>query len=254
MMSNVLKKFYHDREKRILKQFKNKKFKKINYKFTQEALNVGYIYNFNWMGIPIIKFPSDLLVLQEIIFEVKPDLIIETGVAHGGSLCFLASIQKMYNSKARTVGVEIDFRKHNEKNCEKIFKKLNIKVIKGSSIDNKILKKLKKISKNKKVMVILDSDHSHNHVLRELELYSEIVSKGSYLICTDTIIEEMPRNFFLNDWQSKRAPLRNFDKGNSPLTAVKSFQSKDKRFKLVDKWHHKAMTTESPFGFLKKVK
>jgi len=251
---NILLEFYKSQNIRIAKQYKNKKFNKLNYEWTKESLNKGYIYNFKWMGIPIIKFPSDLVVLQEIIFEVKPDLIIETGVAHGGSLCFLASMQKLYNPKARTIGVEIDFRKHNEKNCSKIFKQLKIKVLKNSSTDPGTINKLKKLSKNKKVMVILDSDHSHEHVLNELNLYSNLVSKNSYLICTDTIIEEMPKGFFLKDWQTKRASRRNFDKGNSPLTALKLFMKNNKNFKLMNKWHYKAMVTESPFGFLKKIK
>ena len=251
---NILKKFYKSQDIRIFKQYHNKKFDKINYEWTKESLKQGYIYNFTWMGIPIIKYPSDLMVLQEIIFQVKPDLIIETGVAHGGSLCFLASMQKIYNPKARTIGVEIDFRKHNEINCSKIFKQLNIKVLKNSSTDEKVINQLKKLSKNKKVLVILDSDHSHKHVLNELNLYSNLVSKNSYLVCTDTIIEEMPKGFFLKDWQTKRASKRNFDKGNSPLTAIKSFIMNNNNFKLVNKWHYKAMVTESPFGFLKKIR
>ena len=130
----MLNKFFKERELRIKKQFKDNKFQKISNAWTKYSLANGYIYNFSWLGIPIIKYPSDLIAIQEIIFESKPDLIIETGVAHGGSLAFYASIQKMYNKNSKTIGIEIDFRKHNKDNCEKIYNKLGIKVIEGSSI------------------------------------------------------------------------------------------------------------------------
>lgn len=250
----MLKKFYKDREKRIKRQFKDSKFQKISKAWTKYSLSNGYLYNFSWLGIPIIKYPSDLITIQELIFEVKPDLIIETGVAHGGSLAFYASIQKMYNINAKTVGIEIDFRKHNKINCSQIYKKLKISVIEGSSISKETNKKLKKFTKNKKkIMVILDSDHSTSHVLEELKIYSKIVSKGSYLICTDTIVDFMPKGFFLKDWQKKRASHRNFDKGNGPFVALKKFLRKNKNFKIDEKFHSKSIITENPYGFLKKV-
>lgn len=251
----MLKRFYKERETRIKKQFRDEKFQKLSNSWTKYSLKNGYIYNFSWLGIPIIKYPSDLITIQEIIFEVKPDLIIETGVAHGGSLAFYASIQKIYNSKARTLGIEIDFRKHNKKNCKKIYKQLDINVIEGSSISNETIKKIKKYLKGKKkIMVILDSDHSSTHVLEELNIYSKIVSKGSFLICTDTIVDFMPKGFFLTDWQKKRAPHRNFDKGTGPYIAVKKFLKNNKNFKIDKNLHAKSTITENPFGFLKKIK
>ena len=251
----MLKKFYREREIRIKKQFQDKKFQKLSNSWTKYSLKNGYIYNFSWLGIPIIKYPSDIITIQEIIFEVKPDLIIETGVAHGGSLAFYASIQKIYNQKAKTIGIEIDFRKHNKKNCEKIYKQLDIKVIEGSSISNESINKLKKYIKGKKkIMVILDSDHSNTHVFKELNIYSKIVSKGSYLVCTDTIVDFMPKGFFLTDWQKKRAPHRNFDKGTGPFVAVKQFLKINKNYKIDTKFHAKSTITENPHGFLKKIK
>ena len=177
-MHKILKDFFINQKKRVLSQFKNRNYQKITHEWTKQSLKNGYIYNFTWQGIPIIKFPSDLIVFQEIIHDVKPDLIIETGVAHGGSLVFYSSIQRMYNKKAKTVGVEIDFRKHNKDNCSQLFKKYGIQVIEKSSISEEAIKTLKKkVSKFKKVLVFLDSDHSHNHVLKELELYSQFVTK-----------------------------------------------------------------------------
>lgn len=254
-MKNVLKKFFLEQKKRISKQFNDKQFKNLTNLWTKKALQDGYIYNFTWEGIPIIKFPSDLIVFQEIIQKVKPDLIIETGVAHGGSLVFYASMQRIYSNKARTIGVEIDFRKHNKENCKKLFQKYKIEVINKSSVDGEVKKILKnKIRKFKKVLVFLDSDHSHNHVLAELNMYSEFVSKNSYLICTDTIIDFMPKGFFLKDWQKGRNSQRNFDKGDSPYTALKVFLKNNKNFVIEDKYHAKSMVTENPFGFLKRVK
>lgn len=254
-MHKILQNFFIQQKKRVLKQFNNRKFNNLTNEWTKKALKDGYIYNFTWEGIPIIKFPSDLIVFQEIIHNVKPDLIIETGVAHGGSLVFYSSIQKSYNKNAKTIGVEIDFRKHNKINCKKLFKKYGIEVIEGSSISENTIKSLKKkVTKYKKILVFLDSDHSHKHVLKELEIYSNFVSKNSYLICTDTVIEFMPKGFFLKDWQKERNSNRNFDKGNSPYTALKSFLRKNKKFKIDNEYHAKSMVTENPYGFLKKIK
>ena len=254
-MHKVLKKFFIDQKRRIKKQLKDKIFKKLTYEWTKKALQDGYIYNFTWEGIPIIKFPSDLIVFQEIIHKVKPDLIIETGVAHGGSLVFYSSIQRTYNNKAKTIGVEIDFRNHNKKNCEKIFKKYGIEVIEDSSTSDNTVKILKKkVSKYKKVLVFLDSDHSYEHVKKELEIYSNFVTKNSYLICTDTIIDFMPKGFFLKDWQKTRNSSRNFDKGNSPYTALEVFIENNNNFKIDHEYHGKTLVTENPYGFLKKVK
>ena len=254
-MHKILRKFFLDQKKRVNRQLNDKNFKNLSYLWTKKALKDGYIYNFTWEGIPIIKFPSDLMVFQEIIQKVKPDLIIETGVAHGGSLIFYASMQRIYNKNARTIGVEIDFRKQNKQNCKKLFKKYKIKVINKSSTDLEVKKILeKKVKKFKKVLVFLDSDHSHDHVLNELNMYSKFVSKNSYLICTDTIIDFMPKGFFLKDWQKGRRSERNFDKGNSPYTALKTFLKGNKKFQIDSEYHSKSMITENPFGFLKKIK
>lgn len=254
-MHKILRKFFLEQKKRVKKQLNDKIFKKLTHLWTKKALKDGYIYNFTWEGIPIIKFPSDLIVFQEIIQKIKPDLIIETGVAHGGSLVFYASMQRIYNLKARTIGVEIDFREQNRQNCKKLFKKYNIEVINKSSTDPIVEKYLKNKVKNfKRVLVFLDSDHSHKHVLNELKIYSKFVTKNSYLICTDTVIDFMPKGFFLKDWQKGRNSQRNFDKGNSPLTALNIFLKENNKFIIDDEYHAKAMITENPYGFLKKIK
>ena len=144
--------------------------------------NIDTCTNFKWMGLPIIKYPNDILALQEIIWSTKPDIIIETGIAHGGSIVFIASILNMINPKAKVIGIDIKIRDYNLREIKKNkFYNKNIKLIKGSSVDQKVISKIKKHI-NRKKLVILDSAHSHDHVLKELNIYSKLVSKNMFLI------------------------------------------------------------------------
>ena len=223
---------------------KIKKNKKFNYKSKEWSLlasKIKYHYNFTWLGLPIIKFPNDILVMQEVIWNVKPDVIIETGIARGGSLIFFASLMKLINKKGLVFGIDIDIRKKNELALKKHPLSKNIKLFKGSSISEEIIKKLKKNLLNKKVLVVLDSMHTEEHVLKELEIYSKIVSKNSYLIVQDTFVEFFPKNHFKN---------RSWDKGNNPLTAVKKFLKTNKNFVVDNKISSKIGITENPLGYL----
>lgn len=223
---------------------KIKKNKKFNYKSKEWSLlasKIKYHYNFTWLGLPIIKFPNDILVMQEVIWNVKPDVIIETGIARGGSLIFFASLMKLINRKGLVIGVDIDIRKKNELALKKHPLSKHIKLFKGSSISEEIIKKLKKNLSNKKVLVILDSMHTEEHVLKELEIYSKIVTKNSYLIVQDTFVEFFPKNHFKN---------RPWDKGNNPLTAVKKFLKTNKDFVVDNKISSKIGITENPMGYL----
>ena len=223
---------------------KIKKNKKFNYKSKEWSLlasKIKYHYNFTWLGLPIIKFPNDILVMQEVIWNVKPDVIIETGIARGGSLIFFASLMKLINKKGLVIGVDIDIRKKNELALKKHPLSKNIKLFKGSSISEEIIKKLKKNLFNKKVLVVLDSMHTEEHVLKELEIYSKIVTKNSYLIVQDTFVEFFPKNHFKN---------RPWDKGNNPLTAVKKFLKTNKNFVVDNKISSKIGITENPMGYL----
>ena len=199
-----------------------------------------YHYNFSWFGLPIIKFPNDILVMQEIIWRVKPDVIIETGVARGGSLIFFASLMKLINKTGKVIGIDIDIRKQNKIALKKHFLAKNIKLIQGSSTSNEVFKKLKK-HLIKKVLVILDSMHTEKHVLDELEIYSKIVSKNSYLIVQDTFVELFPKNHFKN---------RPWDKGNNPMTAVKKFLKINKNYSIDENISAKVGITENPKGYL----
>ena len=188
----------------------------------------------------------DLLVLQELIWKLRPDLIIETGIAHGGSIVFSASMMKMMGIKGEVVGVDIDIREHNKKLIEEHPVYDIITMYEGDSTSKNIIEKVKKHTKEKKtVMVILDSFHTEKHVLKELNLYSKFVTIGSYCIVLDTFIEFFPKGYFDN---------RPWDVGNNPYTALKKFLSSNKNFKVINELTSKAMVSESIEGYLKKVK
>jgi len=210
-----------------------------------KGYNYEYSYHFNWLGLPIIQYPQDIIAIQEIIWKVKPDLIIETGIAHGGSLILSASILELIG-KGSVLGVDIDIRKHNRIQIEKhpLFKRISM--IEGSSIAKSVIKKVYDFSKRKKkVMVFLDSNHTYEHVLQELKLYSPLVTKGSYLVVYDTVIDEMPDSFFTN---------RSWNKKNNPKKAVKKFLEKNNRFKIDRSIDKKLLITVAPDGYLKCVK
>tara|TARA_B100001093_G_C26821651_1_gene1012157 strand:+ start:971 stop:1693 length:723 start_codon:yes stop_codon:yes gene_type:complete len=238
-------KFYKKRNYLINKQGTLKNKLK-TYNFVNFLLETKYVYNFDWMGFPIIQFPSDILVLQEILFKEKPDIVIECGIGRGGSLVFYSSILKLIKKKFKVVGVELSLGK-NKKKINKSPLSKNITLIEGSSTDQKIVDKIKSILKNyKKPLIILDSNHTHQHVLEELNIYSKFVKRNGYLIVFDSIIEFIKRKH--ND------PKKKFKKGNSPYTAIKEFLRKNSNFKIDPYFENKALITSAPSGFLKKIK
>ena len=205
-----------------------------------------YSYNFSWLGRPIIQLPTDMVVLQEIIWSVKPDLIIETGVAHGGSLIFSASMLELIGGGGRVVGVDIDIRAHNRTEIERHPMSKRITLLQGSSTDSAVVAQVRNLAQNRKaVMVILDSNHTHEHVARELDLYSPFVTAGSYLVVLDTVIEYMDADAF---------PDRPWGKGNSPLTAVRQFLKGSDRFEIDRDIDAKLLISVAPDGYLKCVK
>jgi cephalosporin hydroxylase len=188
------------------------------------------------------------MALQELIWKIKPDLIIETGIARGGSLIFSASMLQLIG-KGSVVGVDIDIRKHNRIEIEKHSMFKRIKMIEGSSIDQNVVKKVYQLAKNKKqILLILDSNHSHEHVLKELELYSSLVTKNSYIIVFDTVIEDISTS------QTTSHQKRPWGKGDNPKTAVKSFLKSNNRFIIDKEIENKIMITVAPSGFLKCIK
>ena len=205
-----------------------------------------YSYHFTWLGRPIIQFPQDIIAMQEIIWRVKPNLIIETGIAHGGSLIFYASMLELVGGNGQVLGVDIDIREHNRVEIEKhpMFKRITM--VQGSSSDEVVIKQIYDFARGRNpILVVLDSNHTHAHVLRELELYSPLVTKGSYLVVFDTIIEDMPHDFFSD---------RPWGKGNNPKTAVWEFLKTNDRFEVDKDIENKVLITVAPDGYLRCVK
>lgn len=211
----------------------------------REITRHKYAYNFSWMGRPLIQMPQDMIAMQEIIWQVKPDLIVETGIAHGGSLIYYASLLELIGGNGYVLGIDVDIREHNRVEIEKhpMFKR--IKMIQGSSVDGITADVVRKHARNKhSVMVILDSNHTHEHVLKELELYSPLVTKGSYMVVFDTLLEDMPDDL-LKD--------RPWGKGNNPKTAVWEYLKLHPEFEIDKDIQSKLLITVAPDGYLKRV-
>jgi cephalosporin hydroxylase len=220
--------------------------KKVTKEWFDLTSKYEYSYHFTWMGRPIIQFPQDIVALQEIIWRVKPDLIIETGIAHGGSLILSASILELIGGDGQVLGIDIDIRPHNREAIEShpLFKR--IELIEGSSISDEVLEKVREIARDKKnILVILDSNHTHEHVLRELELYSPMVAVGSYCIVFDTVIEDMREDSF---------PNRPWNKTDNPKTAVREFLHHNDNFQNEASIQNKLLITVAPDGYLKRIK
>lgn len=239
-----LKQFEEEKKKNIAVLGRSKKAKKTALDFIRATYKNHYSYHFEWLGRPIIQYPQDMVAMQEIIWEVKPDLIIETGIAHGGSLIFYASLLEMLG-RGRVLGVDIDIRKHNRELIEAHSFYKRITMIEGSSVDPRVFSRVAKIAKkNKKVLVALDSSHAHDHVLQELHAYSPFVSRGSYLVVFDTLVERMPAGSF---------PNRPWDKGSNPATAVDAFLKRNKNFIVDRDIEDKLLITAAPGGYLKRI-
>lgn len=243
---DYVKQFLDEKRTNIRRLREDKEIANFGKIFIEKTHKYKYSYNFTWLGRPIIQFPQDIVAIQEIIWDVKPDLIIETGIAHGGGLVFYASIMKLLGGDGKVLGIDIEIRRHNRIAIEShpMFKRINM--IEGSSTDEKVIKQVYEFAKGKKkILVVLDSNHTHNHVLKELELYSPLVKKGSYIIVCDTIIEDLPDSCFAD---------RPWGKGNNPATAVKEFLKTNKRFKIDRDIPGKLVITVSSNGYLKCIK
>ena len=244
-----IQEFHLERKKAIEEMSKDKKVSELTDEWTLAVGKYDYVYNLTWMGVPILQLATDILALQQIIWEVKPDLIIETGVAYGGSVIYSASMLELLGGEGEVVGIDIDIREHNRKAIEKhpMFKRITL--IEGSSIDEEIVTKVKEIAKNKKsIMVVLDSNHSHDHVLNELKIYSELVSVNSYIIVFDTNIERF------HEKVSVGRPYRPWGVGNNPWTAVQEFLTENDNFAIDKSIENKIVLTSAPDGYLKKIK
>lgn len=239
--------FNKEKEENITHFGNNQELKDLGIKFMIDTAPNKYTYNFTWMGRPIIAFPQDMIAMQEIIWEVKPDLIIETGVAHGGSIVYYASLLEMIGGDGLVVGIDIDIRKHNRDLIEQHSMSKRIQLVEGPSTSDEVVNKIREIaSTKKKIMVCLDSNHTHDHVLEELNLYAPLVSIDSYCVVFDTGVEDMPADY---DWG-----VRPWGKGNNPKTAVWEYLKTHDEFEIDKKIDNKLLITVASDGYLKRVK
>jgi cephalosporin hydroxylase len=222
----------------------------------------NYTYNFCWLGRPIIQFPQDIVAVQELIWQVKPDLVIETGIARGGSLLLSASILALLdyceaastgsssldlvNPRRRVVGIDIDVRPHNRKAIEEHPLAHRIEMIQGSSISPEVVSRVTELAMQAgRVIVFLDSNHTHEHVLAELHAYAPLVTTGSYCVVFDTGIEDAPAEMFDN---------RPWGPGNSPKTAVREYLKTHPEFEIDKSIQHKLLITVASDGYLKRIR
>lgn len=228
--------------------------------FMAESLLPLYSYNFEWLGRPIIQYPQDMAAMQEIIWQQKPDLIIETGIAHGGSLIFSASMLALLDmceaverrvtldpsqSKRKVLAVDIDIREHNRAAIEAHPMASRIQMIQGSSIAANVIEQVKGIAAgHSNILVCLDSNHTHDHALAELRAYAPLVSPGSYCVVFDTIIEDLPKEMF---------PDRPWEPGNNPKTAVWEFLKSNPEFEIDKSIDNKLLISVAPEGYLRRV-
>lgn len=216
----------------------------------KSSLAAQYSYNFSWLGRPIIQYPQDMVAMQEIIWAVQPDLIIETGIAHGGSLIFFAAMLELNAicggpQNAKIVGIDIDIRAHNRSAIEAHPMASRIQMIQGSSIAPETIEQVKDIAKScQRVLVCLDSNHTHDHVLEELRAYAPLTSVQSYCVVFDTIVEDMPAGMF---------PSRPWGPGDNPKTAVWEFLKTHLEFEVDKRIQQKLLITAAPDGYLKRI-
>jgi cephalosporin hydroxylase len=216
----------------------------------RDTVKYKYSYNFSWLGRPIIQYPQDIIAMQEIIWSVQPDLIIETGIAHGGSLIFSASMLELNAAcggpqDAEVLGLDIDIRTHNRIAIEAHPMAKRISMIQGSSVAPEIVEQATaKAAGKQRVLVCLDSNHTHDHVLGELNAYAPLTSIGSYCVVFDTIIDDMPSEMF---------PDRPWGPGDNPKTAVREYLKSHPEFEIDKRIDHKLLISVAPDGYLRRV-
>ncbi|MEO5795354.1 MAG: cephalosporin hydroxylase family protein [Rhodoferax sp.] len=237
----------HQQEKkeRIADFATDAEFRALSNAWRAMALERKYMNNFSWLGRPLIQLPMDAMALQEVIWAVQPDLIIETGVAHGGSVVLSASMLELIGH-GEVVGVDIDIRDHNRAAIEAHPLAHRISLIQGSSVAPDVVAQVKaRAVGKKKVLVCLDSNHTHEHVLAELQAYADLVSVGSYCIVFDTFVEDMPDDYVWTD--------RPWGKGNNPKTAVWEWIKDHPEFVIDKSVEDRLLVTSAPDGFLQRI-
>lgn len=257
---DLIQKFEEESQQRIEAFGHDQPFQDLSRQWLEASMGRQYVYNFHCMGRPIIQYPQDMVAMQDLIWRVRPDLVIETGIAHGGSLILSASMLALLDmsdaiaagtmldpnvSVRKVLGIDIDIRSHNRAAIESHPMSSRIQMIEGSSIAPEVIAQVQKAAAGyRRVLVCLDSMHTHSHVLAELEAYAPLVSAGSYCVVFDTFVEDMPPRFF---------PDRPWDVGNNPKTAVWEYLKTHSEFEIDKSIQDKLMVTVAPDGFLKRI-
>lgn len=267
-----IKQFEQERQTNIADLSRDQPLRTLSLKWLQDSLRYKYSYNFSYLGRPIIQYPQDMVAIQELIWQTKPDLVIETGIAHGGSLIMSASMLALLDycdavergqtldphaTHRRVLGIDIDIRAHNRAAIEAHPMSHRIDMIQGSSIAPEVVAKVHKaVAGHQRVLVILDSNHTHDHVLAELEAYAPLTTPGSYCVVFDTVVEDLPDTMF---------PERPWGKGNNPKTAVWEYLRRLKEenrtaadgnplaLEIDSALESKLLITVAPDGYLRRV-
>lgn len=242
--------FEAERQSKIGAISSDRELNELTLQWVGRAQELGYSYNFDWLGLPIIQYPQDIVAMQELVWAIKPDLIIETGIARGGSAIFYSSLLELNAlcggpQDAQVVAVDIDIRDHNRAAIEAHPMAKRITMIQGSSIDKAIVDRVRRHAEGKsRVLVCLDSNHTHQHVLDELRAYAPLVSTGSYCVVFDTLVETLPEAA-IGD--------RPWSKGDNPMTAVDAFLQENSDFEIDAARDGKLQVTVAPRGYLRRM-
>lgn len=236
--------FSRECEAEIQAQSSDEKVQGLARDFFNESARHKYSYHFSWMGRPIIQLPQDMIAMQELVWRIQPDLIIECGIAHGGSIIYYASLLQLLGH-GEVLGIDVDIRPHNRKAIEEHPMAHRITMFEGSSIAPEMVAKVRQLAEGKKVIVVLDSNHTHDHVLEELRAYAPLVSVDSYCVVMDTVVEDMPADFF---------PDRPWGHGDNPKTAVWQYLKENSDFAIDRQVQDKLLLTVAPDGYLRRVR
>ncbi|WP_434772089.1 cephalosporin hydroxylase family protein [Pseudomonas entomophila] len=228
----------------IAEQGQSQTLKQLARDFYDESAKHKYTYHFSWMGRPIIQLPQDMIAMQELVWRIQPDLIIECGVAHGGSIVYYASLLQLLGH-GEVLGIDVDIRAHNRHAIESHPMAHRITLFEGSSIDLDMVERVRAHAQGKRVMVVLDSNHTHAHVLEELRHYAPLVSVDSYCVVMDTVVEDMPADAF---------PDRPWGPGDNPKTAVWAFLEENDDFQIDQSVQDKLLLTVASDGYLRRVR
>jgi len=249
-MHKPIQSFENEVAQRVEAQGSDATLKQAGLDFVRVSTLPKYSYNFSWLGRPIIQYPQDMIAMQELIWKIQPTLIIETGIAHGGSLVFSAAMLELNAScggsqDAKVLGIDIDIRDHNREAIEAHPLARRIEMIQGSSIASDIIARVsQRAHGEERILVCLDSNHTHEHVLAELEAYAPLVTPGSYCCVFDTIIEDLPAEMF---------PDRPWGPGDNPKTAVWKYLETHPEFEIDHAMDHKLLISVAPHGYLRRI-